>query len=128
MTNSLVVDTSAVVDALLFGRGSSAIDTALLHAPSVLDYEFLHVMRRASRSKEIGASRAREALDGFLQVQIERHPARPLLQAMWAHRQNFSAYDASYVALAEALGVPLVTSDRRLARAAQRWCEVVALA
>lgn len=123
--SSLVVDASALVDALIYGRAFSPLDTATLHAPALLDYEFLHATRRGVHVGAISASSAADGIDAFLQLRVKRHAAKPLLRAMWGHRHDISAYDASYLTLAQALGIPLATSDLRLARAARRWCDVV---
>jgi len=96
-----------------------------LHAPTILDYEFLNALRGNVRGGKLTASQARETLDDFLGLTIERHAVHRLIHAMWRLRDNITAYDASYVALAEALGAPLVTFDLRLARAAERWCDVI---
>ena len=96
-----------------------------LHAPTLIDYEFLHALRGNVRGGKLTATRAREALDAFTELTIERHAAHRLLNAIWRMRDNLTAYDAGYVALAELLGIPLVTMDLRLARAARRWCDVI---
>ena len=63
------------------------------------------------------ARHAAEALQDLADVDLDRHPHRPLLNAIWQWRHNLTAYDAAYVALAEILGQPLVTGDARLAAA-----------
>ena len=65
----------------------------------------------------LDAVRGAEALDDFAHLSLVRHPHGPLLPRMWALRDSLSAYDAAYVALAEALGATLLTLDARLARA-----------
>lgn len=66
---------------------------------------------------EAGPRRARAALETLAQIPLRRHPVTALLPRIWHHRHNLTAYDAGYVALAEALDCPLVTFDARLARA-----------
>ncbi|HEY5221759.1 MAG TPA: type II toxin-antitoxin system VapC family toxin [Microbacteriaceae bacterium] len=121
----MIIDNSALIDWILFGRPIAEWSAAALHAPTLIDYEFAHAVRSSVLIGRITASEGREAIESFLKLHIERHPARPLLRAMWAHRHDMSAYDASYVALAQLLGAPLLTCDRRLARTARRSCDVI---
>ncbi len=121
----LIIDNSAIYADMIKATYIPELRTHRLHAPSLIDYEFLQAARRGARNPQLGANRAREAIESFLELHIERHPARPLLRAMWRHRHDISAYDASYVALAQSLGAPLLTCDRRLARAAERFCDVI---
>jgi predicted nucleic acid-binding protein len=119
----IVLDASAVLELLLGTPPGRAIaariqDPALaLHVPHVLDVEVAQVLRRYTREGQLEAAEAAEALDALRTLDLERHAHEPLLDRIWALRQNLTAYDAAYVALAEALDAVLLTCDRRLARA-----------
>jgi len=118
----IVVDTSAVLNILvgrpaipgLAGRIRSDGD---LHAPHLLDVEFQHALWRLARSGAISDDRAADGRTDFADLAIVRYPHVSLSDRMWELRHNMTAYDAAFVALAEVLGVPLVTCDARLARA-----------
>ncbi len=87
--------------------------------------EVLSALRRLVASGEATAERAGEAIADLLDLPIERYPHDILVPRIWELRENFSAYDASYVALAEAVAdepVPLLTADARLARAIDEHC------
>jgi predicted nucleic acid-binding protein len=120
----IVVDASAFVDLLLAFANAGSVEEQLrahsddLHAPHLVDLEVVPALRRFG---------AREPLDDFLDLPIERYPHTLLLPRIWELRDNFSAYDAVYVTLAEALAAPLLTSDRRLARAARKHTDVEVL-
>ncbi len=77
----------------------------------------MHSLRRGERAGLFSTSRAEQALDLLYALPITRWPHVPFLQHAWRLRANLSAYDASYVALAEVLDVPLITRDRRIANA-----------
>lgn len=118
----LVVDTSAVLAALAADEPDPALVQRLagdgdLHGPHLLDTEVLHALRRMTISGAIGEDRAADALTDFADLAVVRYPHEPLNDRVWELRHNLTAYDATFVALAEALGVPLVTCDRRLAAA-----------
>ena len=85
-------------------------------APHLIDVEVLHVIRRFRRTKQLTAARAEEALDDFGALAIIRYGHEILRPAMWRLRDNLTAYDAAYVALAEVLDAPIVTCDAKLAR------------
>lgn len=121
----VVVDTSAFVDALLYDVPVPAISASELHAPTLIDYEMLSFARRFARADPTRLRWAEFALDRFSNLSIERHPAQRLFRHAWELRENLSMYDAAYVALAMSLGVPLLTHDLRLARAANLHCEVL---
>jgi predicted nucleic acid-binding protein len=118
----LVVDTSAVVAALVGDPPDRKLlarlgDDGDLHAPHLLDVEVLHALRRLVATGRLTADRAADARADFGDLVIMRYPHLPLADRIWALRSNLSAYDAAFVALSEALDVPLVTCDARLAAA-----------
>lgn len=88
-----------------------------LHALHLLDIEVAQVLRRFEARGEVDASQGRRALDVLAQMPIERHSHNHLLPRVWTLRSNLTAYDAAYVALAEALDATLLTRDERLAGA-----------
>jgi len=93
-------------------------DTGLtLHAPHLLDIEVTHALRRYALGGQIDSERGRAALAILIDLPLNRYPHRLLLPRIWDLRNNLTAYDAAYVALAEALDVPLITRDHRLAAA-----------
>lgn len=124
---TLVVDAGAVVDLLLRRPAAVEISRLLeadvgdLHAPALLDLEVLSALRRLLTEGDVDEPRAVEAIDDLLALPVQRHGHLPLLARAWGLRENVTPYDASYVALAEALGAhaALLTLDRRLARAAR---------
>lgn len=118
----IVVDASAVLEVLVGEPNESLVlrlareDT--LHAPHLLDTELLHVLRRLEHRKELTAEQVGSGRSRFDDLTIDRYPHRPLSDRVWALPPTLTAYDATYIALAEALGATLVTADRRLANAA----------
>lgn len=121
----IITDTSAIVPAMTEGAALPTDES--LHAPAGVDLEFMSALRRMTNAGLISPSDAREALDRFRSLPLTRHETTPLLPRVWAFRHDITTYDAAFVALAEALGAPLLTRDRRLARTAQRYCDVIAL-
>jgi predicted nucleic acid-binding protein len=119
----IVLDASALVELALstaLGRRVAARigdPETSLHVPHLADVEVGQALRRYVRLGEIDASTGAAALDTLAELDLERHGHGPFMRRVWALRNNFSAYDAVYLALAEALGAPLVTCDGRLARA-----------
>jgi predicted nucleic acid-binding protein len=119
----IVVDASAMIEALLRTPAAAAVEARLfepgetLHAPHLLDVEVAQVIRRYVANGDIAANRGREALDDLADLRLRRYPHDWLLPRIWELRHNLTAYDAAYVALAEALDAPLLTRDRRLAAA-----------
>ena len=117
----LVVDTSAVVAALVGRPPDRALVDRLgadgdLHAPHLLDVELLHALRRLVRTGSLGEERAADARADFAELPVVRYGHEPLADRAWELRDSLTADDATFVALAEALGVPLVTCDARIAR------------
>ena len=120
----IVTDASVILEVLLRTPGAERIESRLfvagesLHAPHLLDLEVAQVLRRYAAREEITPARGRLSLALLSQFPVTRYPHEPLLPRIWALRTNMTAYDAAYVALAEALGGTLVTRDERLATAA----------
>lgn len=129
----IVVDASAVVTGLLVAgpAGDAARDVLLsgpLHAPHLLDIETTSAVRRWVLSGRLADEQARMSLRDLRDLAVDRHAHEPFLDRVLDLRDTVSAYDAVYVALAELLDTPLVTADRRLARAPGIRCPVVLLA
>ncbi len=88
-----------------------------LHAPHLLAVEFAQVIRRYEAKRDVTPARGAEAIADLADLDVAHHPHEPLLPVIWRLRHNLTAYDAAYVALAEALDAPLLTLDPRLAAA-----------
>jgi predicted nucleic acid-binding protein len=119
----IVVDASALLEVLLRTAAARSIEERLfepgqtLHAPHLVDLEVAQVLRRYAAAGQIAPGRGREALDDLAAIRLRRWAHDALVMRIWDLRQILTAYDAVYVALAEALGAPLLTRDRRLASA-----------
>ncbi|MGO4880315.1 MAG: type II toxin-antitoxin system VapC family toxin [Bryobacteraceae bacterium] len=98
-------------------RGRLFREEETLHAPHLLDLEIVHVLCRGCLIGEMQSSRAAQALAVLGDLPIVRHPHEPHVPRIWALRHRLTAYDAAYVALAEALDSPLLTRDARMASA-----------
>ena len=119
----IAVDASAVLEVLLrTSRGARIEDRLLsrgesLHAPHLLDVEVAQVLRRYAAAGNLTPARGLQALTDLAGFPIHRYPHDVLLPRIWELRHNVTAYDAAYLALAEALPAPLVSCDGRLASA-----------
>ena len=116
-----VIDASAATEYLLrTSLGLTIADLlqqAELLAPELLDVEVMSALRRAVLRQVLTEERALLALEDLRDWPIDRIPHTALLQGAWQHHHNVSAYDAVYVAVAHAYGVPLLTADGPLTRA-----------
>lgn len=125
----IVVDASVVVSGLLqAGEARDAMGHQALTAPHLVDVEVVHALRRRVAAQRLSAADAHRALDVWRQMGIRRYGAQPYLGRIWELRDNLSAYDATYVGLAEALDCPLLTADGRLSRAPGPRCTVTLVA
>lgn len=116
----VVVDTSALLLALADPSHNAGVLLAgdgELHAPHLVDVEYLHAVRRLTAAGEINETQADQLLESLRELRIERYSHRPLTPRIWSLRHNLTAYDAAFVALAETLDVPLITADAKMASA-----------
>lgn len=125
----IVVDTSAVLSSLLETSSNEQLLARLgrdgdLHAPHLIDLEILHAARRLIRMRKISEEGATRLRREFAAMSITRYPHHPLSDRIWELRRSVTAYDGAFVALAEALEVPLVTCDRRLAGSSGHDAEI----
>lgn len=119
----IVVDASTTVDLLLRLDGHERIEESIssyprIAAPELLSTEVLSCLRRWVRAGSIGISSAEDALADLDALPIKRYSHHALNGRVWELRDRFTAYDATYVALAEALDARLLTTDTKLRRAA----------
>lgn len=121
----IVVDASAALSALLnTGPARRSLASEQLHAPHLIDSEVANGVRRRVAAAHLGADAGWTVLDTFRRLGMTRYPVFALLDRVWELRDNLSAYDASYVALAELLGCSLLTADARLSRAPGIRCPI----
>ncbi len=128
----IVVDAGVLVTALADDgpdgdAGRARLRGERLTAPELVDLEVLSVLRRLQAGGRLDRRRAELAVADLIDLPLRREPHRPLLRRCWALRANLTSYDAAYVALAEALGVALVTTDKRLSQAPGVRCLVETL-
>jgi predicted nucleic acid-binding protein len=118
----IVVDASALLEFLLQTSLGARVEARLfgeeneLHAPHLLDVEIAQGLRRLVRTGEVSSGRAEEAIADLTDLDLHRHAHVDLVRRAWKLRDNISAYDAMYVALAEAIDAPIVTCDSPLAK------------
>ena len=114
----IVADASAILEVLLNTTRRTEIERQLfaagqtIHVPCLTDLEVLQVLRRYTMTTVISSVRARQAIADYRDIPLNRYSHEVLLPRIWELRSNFTAYDAAYIALAEALDSPLVTCDR----------------
>lgn len=125
----LVVDASVLAVALAddgpFGATARArLRDETLTAPELIDIEVTSALRRHHLAGLLETDRATLAIQDLAALPLQRVPHRRLLTRCWELRATITAYDAAYVALAEALDVALLTSDRRLAQAPGPTCTI----
>ena len=128
----IVVDASVLAPALADdGADGDRVRERLrgeqLTAPELVDLEVVSTFRRAARAGRLDDRRSAQALIDLAALPLRRVPHLPLLSRIWELRNNLTAYDAAYVALAEALAAPLLTADGPLGRASGVRCEVEVL-
>ena len=128
----IVVDASVLAPALADDESDGALVRARLHgeqlaAPELIDLEVISTLRRAARAGRLDDQRSGQALADLAVLPLKRVPHLPLLSRIWELRENLTAYDAAYVALAEALGALLLTADKTLSRASGVRCAVEVL-
>lgn len=121
----IVLDASAAVAALLRdGTARAVLAEQQVHAPHLVDAEVAHSLRRLSATGQLTADLGGATLNAWATLGLTRHPVHPLLPRVWELREDVTAYDAMYVALAELLDCALLTADRRLARASGPACPI----
>jgi predicted nucleic acid-binding protein len=117
----IVADASAIIELLLQTSLGVRVEKRVygrfeeIHAPHLLDVEVVSALRRFVRKGEVLQDRAEEAVEDLGLLRIVRHAHGDLLRRAWELRENVTAYDAMYVALAESIAAPIITCDRPLA-------------
>ena len=118
----IVLDASVVVELLTNGALADSIRSDLAGrdesfiVPHLVDVEVVSAIRRLVAGRRIGSDRSDQILTGLAALPAERYSHTPLTGRMWELRHNFTAYDATYIALAEAMNAVLYTSDQKLCK------------
>jgi len=126
----IVVDASVLIEYVLRTPLADSIGTRFvehdesLHAPHIIDLEVAQVIRRFVAREQIDSERGGLAIQNLTSLRITRYPHNELLPRIWQLRHNFTAYDAAYIALAEALDAPLLTRDAALASASIHGAQI----
>ena len=119
----IVIDASALLEFLLQTPLGTRVEARLFrsrdefHLPHLADVEVTQGLRRLVRAGEVSSDRAADAIADLADLDLHRHPHIDLVGRAWKLRENVTAYDAMYIALAEALEAPIVTCDQSLTRA-----------
>jgi predicted nucleic acid-binding protein len=119
----IVLDASALVELILGTAAGRLVAERIedpaegLHVPHLADVEVLQALRRYVREGELETSEAEAAIEDLRSLDLQRHAHEPLLDRVWELRKNITAYDAVYVALADALDAVVLTCNRALSRA-----------
>jgi predicted nucleic acid-binding protein len=122
---NLVIDCSAVIATIHSGADPLRIPRSNLYAPELIDIEYASALRRFVSRQELSVVNADKYVKTLAHAPIRRSRHLPLLPRIWELRENISAYDAAYVALAERLRAPLITADFRLANGAAAYCDII---
>jgi len=125
---SVVVDSSVLVAALTDSGpdgiwAEEILAASSLHAPELARVEATNILRRLERSKQITTAEANAAYDDLIQLNLELFPFDPFADRVWQLRHTVTSYDAWYVAVAEALKLPLATLDKRLSKSPGPTCK-----
>jgi len=122
----IVADASAALSALLHdGPARELLGGEQVHVPHLIDVEIASAVRRGALAHSWTGARGSRLLKVWAQLGVTRYGAQTLLPRIWQLRDNLTAYDAAYVALAEALNCSLVTADGKLGRASGLRCTVM---
>lgn len=124
-----VIDASCIVRILTSSDEVASVVKSFLrgkalYAPTLVDYEVTSALRGLARKRPEVEQAAGAYLRYVAAMPIRRESAQPLIARVWSLRHNYAAYDASYVALAEALDATLVTCDEKFARAGAARCPI----
>lgn len=124
---SVVVDSSVLIAALVDSGpegvwAEEVLSSGLLVAPELAKVEAANILRRLELARRLTTAEANAAYEDLMQLDIELFPFDPFAIRIWELRYSVTSYDAWYVAMAEALALPLATLDRRLARAKGIGC------
>jgi predicted nucleic acid-binding protein len=125
---SIVVDSSVLVAALIDSGPQGAwaervLAPGSLYTPQLALVEATNIFRRLERTKLITTPEANAAQEDLMQLDMELFSFEPFAERIWELRHNMTSYDAWYVALAEALKLPLATLDEPLSRSKKVACE-----
>ncbi len=126
----IVVDAAVIVSALVDSGTDGAwadhlLEGGALAAPHLMPVEVANILRRAVRARELAPDSAALAHADLVALPVEYFPYEPFAERVWALRENVTAYDAWYVALAEWLDVPLATADIRLSASPGPRCRFI---